>query len=171
MSFSPALFGTISQVVGIASSVIGTIAQMQAAQYQAAVAERNRRTAEENAVRELERSQLEQQDWGQEARGQIASLMAQLSAGGMRGDLGSAALQRRDAHSLARRDAERIRQEGTTRATGFAQQAADFAGEAGMARRRAGFALFEGVAGGLSTYLSHAQRNARTRHLLDRRRT
>lgn len=166
MSIEPITMMKIAQGISVASSVIGMIGNMQAEAYNAAVAERNARLMEENARLEIERSQIEQQDWGDEARGQLGRLMAELGASGMVMGTGSAALRRSGSERLAQRDAERIREEGVGRADEFRQRAADYQGEAGFARRRQGFALLSGVTGALTSYLGHASQINRARGLI-----
>lgn len=166
MSFDPISLATIGKVVGVASSIFGTVSSMQAASYQAAVAERNQRLAEENAARAVETSQLEAQDWGESARQQLGNMVAELSASGGRVGAGTSLLQRRAAESLSRRDAGRIREQGNTRADAFSQQAADFGAEAGQAKRRQGFALISGGLGALDSFVSGATRTNRTRGLM-----
>lgn len=163
MSFDPISLATIGQVVGVASSIFGTISNMQAASYQAAVAERNQRLAEENARKAVEASQTEAQDWGESARQQLGNMVAELSSSGARMGTGSSLLQRRGAESLSRRDASRIREAGNVRSDAASQQAADFSAEATQSRNRAGFALFSGGLGALDSFVSGATRINRAR--------
>jgi hypothetical protein len=166
MSFGPMTLMKIAQGVSVAAGVVGTISNMQAAAYQQAVAQRNAQLMEENARRAIEQSQREQEDWGQAAREQLGRLMADLGASGVAMGAGSALRRREGAGELAQRDAMRIREEGVTTAENFRQQAADFKGEAKMARRRKSFALFEGVVGTMGSYLGHATQINRARGLI-----
>lgn len=166
MSIDPITLMTIGRSVAAVSGIVGTIGNMQAASYQSAVAARNAQIADENARRAVEQSQLEQQDWGEEARGQIGQLVASMSASGGRIDSGSSFLRRRGAQELAQRDAGRIREEGRVTADRFRQQQADFTSESQGARRRGRFSLFEGVLNVGSTYLSDSSRIRRGRSAL-----
>lgn len=166
MTMAPMTMMALGTVASVGSAIVGTMAQMQALEYQAAVAARNQQIAEENARRELERSQVEQQDWSEEARGQLGQLLAALSASGVAIDAGSAALQRRGARGLAQRDASRIREEGVSRADRMYQQAADFGADARGARARAGFLPFTGALGALDSFVSGATRINRARGLI-----
>jgi hypothetical protein len=170
MGIDPVSLTMIGTAVSTVGSVVGMMAQMEAASYQQAVAERNARISEENAIKALERSQVDQQDWGQEARAQLGRMMADLSASGISATGGTPLLQRRGAESLSKRDAERVRREGVTQAEEYRQQSADFSAEAGMAGRRKTFALFGGVANTLGTYISGATQVNQTRNLMAKQR-
>src|SRR5690606_3917943 len=132
---------------------------MQASQYQAAVAERNRLIFEQNARAEVEQAQREQADWGVAARGQLGELAAELAASGAVG--GSAGLRYTGAGALARRDSQRIAEEGKVRADGQYQAAADAQSQAAQARSAGKFALFSGATSALSTYISGATQTRR----------
>lgn len=153
MSFlTPVLMSQIGTVTSVVGSAVSAISGMQQASYQAAVAERNRQIMEQNARAEIEASQREQQDWGVSAKGQLGQLAAELAASGVRG--GSAALRQTGAGLLARRDAERISEEGRTRANANYQAAADAAATAAQARSARRYALFSGLLNMADSYIS-----------------
>jgi hypothetical protein len=158
---------TLATAASVAGSVVSTISQMQAASYQQAVAQRNQQIADENRQRAIEQSQIEQRDWGESAREQFGALMADLAASGVGTDGGSAALLRSGTRRLIGRDAERIREEGDSRARAFGQQSADFASSAQQAGRARTFNLFGGAIDATSTYISAATRNRRRNALLE----
>ena len=158
MSFAPLTLATISQVVGVGSAIFGAVSQAQAANYQAAVAERNRVISEENARRAAETSQAEVADWGESARAQMGNMLAELAATGGRIGAGTSALQRRAASNLAARDAQRLREQGNVRIDAFSQQASDFAADAGMARQRGAFSLVGGAINAFDSFVTGSAR-------------
>lgn len=157
----------VSTAVATASAAFGAISSMQAASYQQAVAQRNAQIAEENRTRAIEQSQVEQRDWGEDARMQYGALMADLAASGVGMQGGTSSLLRSGTRGLVNRDAERIREEGDNRARAFGQQGADFRAEASQAGRTRTFNMFEGVLNTASTYISGATRNRRRNALLE----
>lgn len=165
MSFDPFTLAGLAKVVGAAGSVVSALGNMQAANYQAAVAERNRILFEENARAEIEQSQREQADWSESARGQLGALAAEAAAGGGT-RAGSPLLQQKGAEGLARRDATRIREEGVVRADVQFQAAADAGAQAQMARSQSQFALFGGGLGALDSYIGGATRIRRMKGLI-----
>jgi hypothetical protein len=166
MSIDPISLLTIGTVVSTAGAAFGTMANMQAASYQSQVAAENARRAEESARREVQRSQIEQVDYAQDARSQIGSLVAALSASGFDIGSGTPALQQRALRRTAQRDAERIREEGVTRAGALRDQRADFEADSSMARRRRGFSLFSGFADATSSFIGGATQINRARGLI-----
>lgn len=176
-----AVVGTIASVGG---AVVNAQANMQAAAYQQAVAERNaliieqnaevaRRNAaiaEENARRAVEHSQIEQRDWSEGARQEFGQLMASIASSGVMVEGGTAQLLRSGTRDLIRRDAERIRLAGDEEARGFRQQAADFQAQeynllaqrdiqlldASQAKRERRFSLFGGLLDVAGTFVSGA---------------
>ena len=159
--------GAVSKIASTAGAVVSAISGMQAASYQQAVAARNAQIAEENRTRAIEQSQVEQQDWGESARMQFGALMADLAASGVGTHGGTSSLLRTGTRGLIERDAERIRQEGDTRARAFGQQAADSRADASQARSARTFSMFGGALNVASTYISAATRNRRRNALLE----
>lgn len=162
MSFLP--FPTIFAALSTAGAVVSGLSQIQAAQYQAAVAERNRKLFEENARQELMQSQQEQADWGVSAREQLGNLASELAASGVSG--GSASARMRSANLLARRDNARINEEGVNRANAQYQAAADAQGQANMARSSRNFALFSTGLSALDSYIGGATQVRRMKGLV-----
>lgn len=165
MSFlTPILMSQISTVMSVVGSAVSAMSAMQQASYQAAVAQRNQQLMEQNARAEIENTQREQADWGVSAQGQLGQLAAELAASGVRG--GSAAMRQSGAGLLARRDSERIGEEGRVRADANYQAAADQGAQAAQARRAGGFALFSGGLNMLSSYISGSTQTQRIRGLM-----
>jgi len=158
MGIDPVTLMMIGRGVALASTVVSTIGTMQASSYQAAVAARNAQLAEENAQAAIEASQQEQQDWGDEARSQLGTLVAGLSASGASLQGGTVVQRKTGAQRLLSRDAQRIREEGDTTAARYRQQGADFRAESAQAKRRGRFALFSGALEAGGTYLSNSSR-------------
>jgi len=165
MSFlTPLLLSQISTGVAVAGTAISTIGGMQQASYQAAVAQRNQQIMEQNARAEIESSQREQAEWGVSAQGQLGQLAAELASTGTRG--GTTALRQRGAGLLARRDAERIGEEGRVRADANYQGAADSASQARQAKRARGFSLLSGALGMADSYISGSTQTRRIQGLM-----
>lgn len=161
MGFSPGTFALIGTAIGAVGTVMEASAARSAAQYQAAVAERNANIAEENMRREADRGQIEARDTSVEAGQQIAALFAEQGASGLGTQAGSHALRRRGLRQLSQRDSERIRRDSENQIDAFGQQAADFRGEAGMARSRARSSLVSGALNLGGTLVSGAMRHRR----------
>ena len=166
MGFDPISLATIGKWIGVAGSVAGTVSSINAASYQASVAQRNQEIAERNSRKAIEDSQREQQDWSVEAGQQLAGLLAEQSASGISLSGGSSFLRRKGAEDLTRRDASRIREGGNIRSQNFSQQAADFGAEAGMERSRRKFSLLGGGIDAASSYISGASSVNRARGLI-----
>lgn len=160
-----ALLTKIATGISAAGSVISMIGNMQAASYQAAVAQRNAQIMEENARRELDRAQVEVQDQAEAARFQIGQVIAAQGASGISLNTGSALRRRDDLTQLASRDALRTRQDAELRAENMRQGAADFRAEAGQARSRRTFSIFSGVADVGSTLIGGATQLNRLRSM------
>lgn len=163
MAFAPAAFaalptilGVVSTGVAIAGIVQSTSANIQSANYQAMVAERNAKTMEDNAVRAQYAAQVQQQEIDRESRGLIGAQIAQQSASGLKIGGRSQMLTRKSARELARQDAMNIRQAGDLEAYNFRIGAEDAATAAGFARQSAGNALTEGFLSGAGTLVGGA---------------
>ena len=136
------MVGTAASAIG---GVVSTISQMQAASYQAAVAERNAQLMDQNARTEIQRAQSETVDEAEAARAQIGQLVAAQSASGISMQTGSPLIRRRGAERLAQRDAVRIRSDANVQAENMMRQGADYRAEASMARSRRGATMLSGV--------------------------
>lgn len=100
-------------VASVASSAMGMIGQRQAANFQAQVAARNAQLERDNAVREIQRSQVEQQEQDLVARAMLGEQLAEQSASGLSvNESRSFDLARKGLQQTARLDALNIRQEG-----------------------------------------------------------
>lgn len=158
-----AALSTIGTIVSTVGSVVGMVGQMQAASYQAAVAGRNAQIMEENARREVDRGQVEAQDYAEEARAQLGSLIAAQASSGLDLGTGSGAQRRRGLTNLARRDQYRIRHDSELSATRMRQQASDLRVEASSARRAGRFAMLGGLLNVGSTLIGGARTTRRLR--------
>lgn len=167
MTIAPLALAQIGTVVSTVGAVAGVIGNMRAASYQSQVAARNAAIAEENARRELERSQVEQVDYADDARQQIGALEAAMAASGFDSFSGSSAASLLGRKTLARRDAERIRTSGVETANRFRQQSSDFQIESKQARRAGFMSLLSGAADIGSTYISGSQQVARIKGLIE----
>ena len=153
----------IGAAVSAVGTVVGTMANMQAASYQAAVAARNAEIMEMNARREIDRAQVETQDYGEKAREQIGALIASQGASGISLQSGSPLLRQRSAERLAQRDAFRLRSDTELAAERMRQGAADSRADAEMARSRRSFSLLSGIFDTGSTLIGGARQVQRIR--------
>lgn len=147
------VIGMITSGVG---AVVSAVSGMQAGAYNAAVAERNATIAEKNRIEAIAASQREAQDAGLSAQKEIGSLEAALSSSGFDMNSGTNLLRRRSLRTLSRQDQTRAREDGNTQGDAFGQQGADFRSSASQERKSGRFALFAGVANGVSSILSEA---------------
>lgn len=145
MGIDPVTMAMIGTAVSTAASGVAMIGAMQESSYQAAVAARNAKLDEENAIKAMQASQETGQDYGLAAGQELAAIMAERAASGTSFNMGSNALNLASARRLARRDQERIRTEGINETEGFLQRAADSRATASQARRSRTFALLGGT--------------------------
>jgi hypothetical protein len=173
IGMAPAL-QTVGTIAGTALSAVSAIQQGQAAsaaaKYQQQVALRNQQIQEQNARQVMENTQVQQMDWGDEARLQLGQLVGELAASGVALEGGSAGLLRRGARRLAQRDAQRIQIEGNTAARGLRQQGADFGAQANFAGMEARSARTAGALGALSSFIGGATQWAGNQNTLLRAR-
>lgn len=146
----------IGTAVSVVGSVLGGVAANQAGQYQAAVAENNAAIAEQNMESASTAAQQQQLQSDNEIAAFIGSQEAQQSASGLSTTGRSQLLTRRSAARIGRLDAQNIRRQGEAEARNFAQQAADFRGEAGQAKRAGQFGLVKGILGAGSSLIGAA---------------
>lgn len=144
-------------ISGVASAV-GTVVSMQAAkaegEYQAQVAENNRRIAEQNAIDTLKNTQAQARIQDQDARRQLDAIIASASASGLSGLVGSTALRVRTGEELAQRDRAFTMDAGEKQATGYRQQAENFRSEGEAARWGGQMRSFSALIGGISSFPS-----------------
>jgi len=162
MAVSAALLPTLSLVatgIGVAGSVIGTFANVQSANYQAMIAERNKKIQLENADRAIARSQQEQYMQDRQAAYMLGQQEAQQGASGLKVGGRSFMLTRRASRELARLDALNIRQAGQLEAYNYRVASEDSAAAASFARSQAMFSLLGGfldagtsLIGGIGNY-------------------
>ena len=114
MAIAPAILGglgtalTVAQVgMGVVGSIVGAASEAEAAQQAQAVAEKNKKIAEENAQRALLVSQEEQFDQDMETLALLGEQEAIQAGSGLRLDSGSFIQTRRAARELGRIDGAR----------------------------------------------------------------
>lgn len=144
-------------ISGIAS-VAGTVMNMSAAraegEYQAQVAENNRRIAEENAQETLKATQAQARIQDIEARSQLGAMIAAAGASGLSGLVGSNPLRVSTAQKLAQRDRAFTVDAGEKQAKGYRQQAENFRSEGEAARWGGRMRSFSALIGGISSFPS-----------------
>lgn len=171
MAFTAGVLGTISTIVSVAGSVLGGIqaykqgkAQEAAYKYQAEVQKVNADIARGNAVREIQTSQIQQEDQDRAARGMLGEQIAQQAASGLSLGGRTQIATRRSARELAKRDALNIRYAGEIGKYNYMQEALNQdAGRnlslmsAKTASRDAGFGLLSGFLNATGSLIGGAQ--------------
>jgi len=142
--------------VAAAGTAISGIAGFQNAQYQAAVANNNAKLLEQTAEREAFAANQDIQDQDTAARAEIAQLMAQMDASGIRADNGTMLVRRAGMESLALRDRERLAQKRDIQLENTRRQAASQRAEAKAAKRGGGLGLLATFLNIPSSFMSTA---------------
>jgi hypothetical protein len=140
--------------ITIASTLMGTVASMNAASTEAKIAENNAIIAEDNRKRAIQEGQIKAQQQDFEASQELGELVAKQAASGLSGT--SYALQRKSMRELAARDRGFTIYESEALATRHAQDAQDYrtsAASSRSAKRNAGIA---GILGTGSSLISGA---------------
>lgn len=135
---------TIGTVLGVGASLFEGFQGYQAGQYRAKVAEFNQDIAKQNADRAIERSQVEQQDQDAITLAALGEQLASQGASGLAITGRSNTALRKNAATLGRLDALRIRQGGQLEAYNYNVDAANFGAEAGAARSSGAGSLVSG---------------------------
>jgi len=146
----------LGTVLGAAGTVYSGIAAMQAANYQAAVAEMNAKIAEDNARRAVFASQVAAQDQDRQTAAALGELLAQQGASGIDVGTGSQLLAQRGTRELGRLDSLRIRQEGDIQRYNFQTDAVNARAQAQLSRMEGRSALIGGILGGARSLLGAA---------------
>lgn len=141
----PTLLTGISTAVGVVGAIMSASASAQAAQYQAAIYQRQEEVNKINAARAIETAQQQQLEQDQQTRAFLGEQLAAQSASGLRIGGGSAMLTRKSARELGRLDALNIRQAGEVEAYNWKVGAADAAASASFAKMQANNSLLEGA--------------------------
>lgn len=171
MAFAAGALGTISTIVSVAGSIFGGIqayqagkAQQAAYKYQAEVQKVNAEIARDNAVREIQTSQIQQEDQDRAARGMLGEQIAQQAASGLSLGGRTQIATRRSARELARRDALNIRYAGEIGKYNYLQEAFNQDASANMstmaakqAGKDAGFGLLGGFLNAAGSLVGGAQ--------------
>lgn len=120
----------VGTAANIASANAEARAQQQQYQYQQQVAMRNAEIAEENAAKAIATANAEAQEKDYLAAAEIGELIAQQSASGIRGNVGSNYLRRKSLQALARKDRGFIVAGGVSAAADERTKAEDYRAEA-----------------------------------------
>lgn len=170
MAFTGGALATISTIVSVAGSVFGGIqaysnakAAEQSAKYQAEVQRVNADIARKNAVREVQTSQIQQEDQDRAARGLLGEQIAVQAASGLSLGGRTQIATRRSARELARRDALNIRYAGEIGRYNYMQEALNQEAGATLSdmrakteSRNAGFGLLSGFLGATGSLIGGA---------------
>lgn len=153
--------------ISATGTALGVIQQVQAANYQAAVAKAGAETAEENARRETLAANRDMMARDQEAGAAIAELQAGMDASGIRSGNGTMLLRRRGVEELAARDRENLAEKRDTNIRNRQREAAGLLAEASAYKSGAFLSALGGLASIPGSYLSTATTvNDYTRSLL-----
>lgn len=163
MGIDPITMAIIGTAVSTASAGVAALGAMQESSYQAAVAARNAKLDEENAVKAMQASQETGQDYGIAAGQELAAMMAERAASGTTLGEGSNALNINAARRMAKRDQERIRTEGINETESFLQRAAGSRASAAQAKRSRTFAALGGAMSMGSNYVAGSQSISKAR--------
>lgn len=132
---------TLTTALQAGAALIGGLATFQTAQANAAVMQMNAEINEENAIRAVRRSQVEQEAQDALTRGLLGEQLAGQAASGIAVDQGSPRLTRIAARELGRLDALNIRQAGDIERYNYQAAAESQRVQAGAERRGGAFGL------------------------------
>lgn len=147
----PVILGAVSTGVSILGIMQSTSANIQAANYQAQIADRNAAIMEDNAQRAAYRSAVEAQQQDENTRGVVGQIIANQAASGLRLGGRSAMLTRKSAAELGRLDTLNIRQAGEIEAHNYLMQAEDFRSSADFSRKTGQSAAVAGALQGFGS--------------------
>lgn len=139
-----------------AGTAFSVVSGIQAANYQAKVAENNAKISEENAIRETAAANKDAQSRDINAMQTIAELQAEMDASGLNSSSGTMLLRRRSVEELATSDRENLAAKKEANLTNRKNEAASYRAE-GKAAKKAG--VVNAIGGVLSiptSYLSGA---------------
>lgn len=145
-------------VISAGSAVWQGVSGAQYANYQAQVADMNRRIALDNANRAIERSQVEQVDQDMQTLAMLGEQQAEQSASGLSLGSRSFRLTRKSARDLGRLDALNVRQAGELEAYAYKTDAANFKASASAARVQGRNSLVSGFLGAGQSLVSGAMK-------------
>jgi len=161
MAFAGGISGILTAVSSIATGVIG----FAAANYQAEVAKMNEEVAKENALRAIERAQVEQQTQDDLTAAMLGEQESVQSASGLSLTSPSAIRTRAAARRLGRMDALNVRQAGEIEKYNYLVQASNFGAEAKMAQLEGVGNLLSGFLGAGQSLISRARSSRRATQL------
>lgn len=145
MGFDPAtLLLVASTVVSAGGAIAGGIAQANAANYQAHVADINKQIALENANRAILRSQEEARQQDEQTRALLGAQEAEQSASGLKLGGRSFALTRKAAAELGRQDTLNVRQAGELESYKFKTDVVNAQASSDLYHMQASNALLQG---------------------------
>tara|TARA_R110000868_G_scaffold307378_2_gene568850 strand:- start:18228 stop:18770 length:543 start_codon:yes stop_codon:yes gene_type:complete len=158
---SAAAAGGLGTALSVASAVVGGVSAVSTANYNAMVADRNAVLSEQNASAAMQQAGLDAKQQDLSAAQDIGQMIAAAGASGLGAGLGSYALRRRSAESLAASDRQNIIAGGQNQAQELLQQSADFKTAAAQERSAAKMAVVSTALGVGTSLVSGADRVAR----------
>ncbi len=138
------------------SAALSGVAQMQSANYQAAVAQNNANIVAENAARERAAAAEDMQGKDLDARAQIAAMLADMDASGISSTSGSFLRRKSGAFWMAGRDRERLEKKADTQVRNSLQEAEGYRAEAKAAKGSKPFTFLSTILNAGTSYLSGA---------------
>lgn len=152
-----AFAGGIGAILGAIGSIAQGVLGFAAANYQAQVAEMNEEVAKDNAMRSIERAQVEQQTQDDLTAAMLGEQESVQSASGLSLTSPSAIRTRAAARRLGRMDALNVRQAGEIEKYNYLVQASNFGSEAKMAQLQGVGNLLSGFLGATQSLVSKAK--------------
>lgn len=152
----------MAAVIGIASAVVGTIGTISQLQYQAAIADANRRQNELNAKAATKAADIDVEDIGTQGRGEAGALVANQGASGI--SISSPSFGAGIAGFLGRvyESAVRRKDEGNQQAAGYQTKANIEGANASAARAAIPFAIIGGMLNAASSFVGGAMPTMQT---------
>lgn len=132
---------TLSTILTAASTAVTGVLQYSASQANASIMEMNAQISEDNAVRAIQRAQVEQEAQDQQTRAFLGEQLAVQSSSGVNIGSGSPVLTRVAARELGRMDALNIRQAGELESYNYKVDAASGRAQAQVERTNAAMGL------------------------------
>jgi len=155
MAFLPIL-GAIGAIASAAGSVVGGIAQGNAAAYQAKVAENNAKIAQQNAAYAAHAGEANAEAQSRKGAARQAAIKAAMAANGIDVNTGSDLNVQESAREESNLDTLNVQQNANLQVYGYRTQATNFEAQAELDRQEAQQAPIGGLFGAAGSLLSNA---------------
>ncbi len=156
MSIDPATLTAISMGVSAVGSIATGIAGMQAANYQAKIAENNAKIAQQNAVYAAHAGEAKAQQESLRSAARNAAIKGAIAANGVDVNTGSAVDVQSSSAAMGSLSTENVMREGQMKSYGYRTEAQNYKDQAGLYKQQASASLAGGLFKGFSSLLSGA---------------